>query len=100
MEHSPAHREPLHHPAREQPHRLVGPLAHAHRLEHLVDPAATKLVAPLIGRGSGATRVLTSHDPQAALAEADLVLGLDGGRAAFVAEPSRIDPEAVARLYA
>jgi heme exporter protein A len=65
-----------------------------------LDPAATELVAPLIGRGSGATRVLTSHDPQAALAEADLVLGLEGGRAAFVAEPSRVDSEAVARLYA
>jgi heme exporter protein A len=65
-----------------------------------LDPAASDLVAPLIGRGSGATRVLTSHDPQAALAEADLVLGLEGGRAAFVAEPSRVDPDAVARLYA
>jgi len=65
-----------------------------------LDPAATSLVSPLIGRGSGATRVLTSHDPQAALAEADLVLGLEGGRAAFLAEPSRVDPDAVARLYA
>ena len=65
-----------------------------------LDPAATHLVSPLIGRAAGATRVLTSHDPQAALAEADLVLGLEGGRAAFVAEPSRVDAEAVARLYA
>jgi heme exporter protein A len=65
-----------------------------------LDPAATELVAPLIGRGSGATRVLTSHDPGAALAEADLVLGLEGGRAAFLTEPSRVDSEAVARLYA
>ena len=65
-----------------------------------LDPAVVELVAPLIGRGSGATRVLTSHDPQAALAEADLVLGLEGGRAAFVAEPSKVDAEAVARLYA
>ena len=65
-----------------------------------LDPAATHLVSPLIGRASGATRVLTSHDPQAALAEADLVLGLEGGRAAFVSEPNRVDPEAVARLYA
>ena len=65
-----------------------------------LDPAATELVAPLIGRGAGATRVLTSHDPQAALGEADLVLGLEGGRAAFVAEPSRVDAGAVARLYA
>ena len=40
-----------------------------------LDPAATGLVEPLIGRSCGATRVLTSHDPRAALAEADLVLG-------------------------
>jgi heme exporter protein A len=65
-----------------------------------LDPAAISLVSPLIGHGSGATRVLTSHDPQAALAEADLVLGLEGGRVAFVTEPSRVDAEAVARLYA
>ncbi len=65
-----------------------------------LDPAATALVSPLIGRASGATRVLTSHDPQAALTEADLVLGLEGGRAAFVSEPSRVGSEAVARLYA
>jgi heme exporter protein A len=65
-----------------------------------LDPAATSLVSPLIGRGSGATRVLTSHDPQAALAEADLVLGLEGGRAAFLSEPSGVDPDSVARLYA
>ncbi len=65
-----------------------------------LDPAATDLVAPLIGRGSGATRVLTSHDPAAALAEADLVLGLQDGRAAFLTEPSRLDSESVARLYA
>ncbi len=65
-----------------------------------LDPAATELVAPLIGRASGATRILTSHDPQAALAEADLVLGLKGGRAAFLTEPSRVDAESVGRLYA
>jgi heme exporter protein A len=65
-----------------------------------LDPAATELVAPLIGRESGATRVLTSHDPQAALAEADVVLGLEGGRAAFVTSPDRVDSAAVKRLYA
>jgi heme exporter protein A len=65
-----------------------------------LDPAATELVSPLIGRRCGATRVLTSHDPRAALAEADLVLGLEGGRAAFVSEPSRLDSASVARLYA
>jgi heme exporter protein A len=65
-----------------------------------LDPAATELVAPLIGRESGATRVLTSHDPQAALAEADVVLGLEGGRAAFVTSPDQVDSAAVKRLYA
>jgi heme exporter protein A len=54
----------------------------------------------LIGRSSGATRVLTSHDPRAALAEADLVLGLEDGRAAFVSAPDKIEPGAVERLYA
>jgi ABC-type multidrug transport system ATPase subunit len=65
-----------------------------------LDPAAMSLVSPLIGRGSGTTRVLTSHDPHAALAEADLVLGLEAGGTAFVSEPSRVDPASVARLYA
>ena len=65
-----------------------------------LDPAAARLVSPLIGRASGATRVLTSHDPRAAMSEADLVLGLEGGRAAFVTSPDRVDQAAVGRLYA
>jgi ABC-type multidrug transport system ATPase subunit len=65
-----------------------------------LDPVATALVSPLIGRASGATRVLTSHDPRAAMAEADLVLGLEGGRAWFLSEPDRVDPAALERLYA
>lgn len=65
-----------------------------------LDPGASELVSPLIGRASGATRVLTSHDPRAALAEADLVLGLAGGRVAFAAEPERVDSGALERLYA
>jgi heme exporter protein A len=40
-------------------------------------------VRPLI---AGGTRVLISHDVEHGLAEADLVLGLRGGRTAFVAE--------------
>jgi heme exporter protein A len=65
-----------------------------------LDPAAAEMVEPLIGRSSGITRVLTSHDPQAALAEADVVLALSGGRAAYVGPPSRLDPETVRGLYA
>jgi ABC-type multidrug transport system ATPase subunit len=65
-----------------------------------LDPAAGELVAPLIGRASGATRVITSHDPQAALAEADLVLALRGGRAAFVGAPAQLDAGMLRELYA
>jgi ABC-type multidrug transport system ATPase subunit len=65
-----------------------------------LDPAVSALVEPLIGRTTGATRVLTSHDPQAALAEADLVLGLKQGRPAFVGEPARLDAGKLAELYA
>lgn len=65
-----------------------------------LDPAAAELVEPLIGRASGTTRVLTSHDPQAALAEADLVLGLRGGRAAFAGPPGSLDAAALRELYA
>jgi heme ABC exporter ATP-binding subunit CcmA len=64
-----------------------------------LDPGATELVEPLIGRGRGATRVLTSHDPAAALGEADLVLGLDQGRPTLLAEPSRIDDSVLGALY-
>jgi len=44
-----------------------------------LDPAALELVGPLIGAESGRTRVLCSHDPAGALAEADVVLGLRDG---------------------
>ena len=65
-----------------------------------LDPAAGELVEPLIGRATGATRVLTSHDPEAALAEADLVLGLRQGRAAFAGPVAELDRRRLAELYA
>ena len=46
-----------------------------------LDPAAADALEPLVGRSSGRTRVVTSHDPARALAEADVVLGLRAGRA-------------------
>jgi heme exporter protein A len=49
-----------------------------------LDPAAAELVEPLIGRSSGRTRVLVSHDVQGALDESDLALGLRAGRPAPV----------------
>jgi heme exporter protein A len=45
-----------------------------------LDPGAAGAVAPLIGRESGAARVLISHDVELGLAEADVVLGLRAGR--------------------
>lgn len=65
-----------------------------------LDPGAGQLVEPLIGRSAGATRVLTSHDPQAAVAEADLVLGLRGGRAMFAGAAADLDHKRLEELYA
>ena len=64
-----------------------------------LDPAASELVEPLIGRAAGVTRVLTSHDPQAALAEADIVLALRNGRTAYVGDPAQLDSAKLAELY-
>jgi heme ABC exporter ATP-binding subunit CcmA len=49
-----------------------------------LDPAAAELVEPLIGRSSGKTRVLVSHDVRGALDESDVALGLRDGRPAPV----------------
>jgi heme exporter protein A len=64
-----------------------------------LDPTASELVEPLIGRGSGRTRVIVSHDPAGALAEADLVLGLVRGRVALLAPADQLDRAALAELY-
>jgi heme exporter protein A len=65
-----------------------------------LDPGASELVEPLIGRRTGVTRVLTSHDPQAALAEADLVLGLRQGGPAFVGTVEQLTAGQLTELYA
>jgi heme exporter protein A len=49
-----------------------------------LDPSAAELAEPLIGRSSGRTRVLVSHDVSGALEESDLALGLKSGRPAPV----------------
>jgi heme exporter protein A len=51
-----------------------------------LDPAAAEALEPLIGRASGCTRVLVSHDVEGALAESDLVLRLKRGRPAAEGE--------------
>jgi heme exporter protein A len=64
-----------------------------------LDPGAADAVAPLIGRASGAARVLISHDVDAGLAEADLVLGLRAGRPALLAPVAEVTAADVRGLY-
>jgi heme exporter protein A len=61
-----------------------------------LDPKAAEQLEPLIGRPSGRTRVLVSHDVERSLAEADLALGLRGGRQEFA---GRVDATQVRSLY-
>jgi heme exporter protein A len=65
-----------------------------------LDPAAAQLAEPLIGSASGATRVLTSHDPTSAVEEADLVLGLVAGAPQFVGRPEDFSEDVREGLYA
>jgi heme exporter protein A len=62
-----------------------------------LDPAAADALEPLIGRASGKTRVLVSHDVERTLGEADLALGLRAGRQVFA---GRADERQVRELYA
>ena len=62
-----------------------------------LDPAAADLLEPLIGRASGRTRVLITHDVERGLAEADVALGLRGGRQEFCAGAA--EPREARGLY-
>jgi heme exporter protein A len=62
-----------------------------------LDPGAAAAVAPLI---AGGTRVVISHDVEHGLAEADVVLGLRGGRAALLAGAGEVSVADVRALYA
>ena len=65
-----------------------------------LDPAAVDLLEPLIGRSSGRTRVLVSHDVEAALADCDLALGLRAGEQQFLADRSAAEVTTIRELYA
>ena len=51
-----------------------------------LDPGAVEMLDPVIGRSSGKTRVVVTHNVSAGQAEADLILGLKGGRPAPMEE--------------
>jgi heme exporter protein A len=53
-----------------------------------LDPGAAALLQPLIGRESGRTRVLVTHDVERGLAESDSAIGLRGGRMRFAGRPT------------
>ena len=65
-----------------------------------LDPGAAGAVEPLIGASSGAARVVISHDVEHGLEEADVVLGLRGGRQALLARAGEVDAAALRELYA
>jgi heme exporter protein A len=65
-----------------------------------LDPGAAGAVEPLIGREAGVARVLISHDLERGLAEADVVLGLRGGRQALLAPAGEADAPSIRELYA
>ncbi len=65
-----------------------------------LDPAAARLLEPLIGRESGRTRVLVTHDVEGGLAEADMALGLRGAKQVFTLMADEVDPARARKLYA
>ena len=65
-----------------------------------LDPGAGEAVAPLIGRGAGAARVLVSHDVETGLAEADVVLGLRDGAPVLLAPAGEVAVSDLRAIYA
>jgi heme exporter protein A len=73
---------------------LDEPLAH-------LDPEGARTVAPLIGRASGRTRLVVTHDVAGALADADRVLALSReGTVAYEGEAAGLDETAARAVFA
>jgi heme exporter protein A len=62
-----------------------------------LDPGAAEAIAGLTGAG---TRVVSSHDVERGLEQADVVLGLRAGRPELVAPAAQVAPADLRRLYA
>jgi heme exporter protein A len=61
-----------------------------------LDPGASDLLEPLIGRSSGRTRVVVSHDFERVLGDCDRALGLRAGRQVFA---GKVTASEVRELY-
>ncbi len=65
-----------------------------------LDPGASALVEPLIGAGSGPTRVVVTHDPEAGLEEADHALVLRrNGSVAFAGAAAEVATAELREVY-
>ena len=77
--------------------------AGAERADELLanlDPAGAEVVAPLLGPAPGRTRVIVTHDVEAALEQADRVLGLHrDGSVAFEIAAAEVDPATAREIY-
>jgi heme exporter protein A len=65
-----------------------------------VDPHAVALLEPLIGRGSGCTRILVTHDVARGLAEADALIGIRAGRIEVAGDASGAAAREAEALFA
>jgi heme exporter protein A len=64
-----------------------------------LDPSAAGRLDALLAAGPTRSRVIAGHDPDAAIAQADLVLGLRAGRPTLLATPDRIADTEIGALY-
>jgi ABC-type multidrug transport system ATPase subunit len=65
-----------------------------------LDPSASTRLAALLGPRPGRTRIVAGHDPDAAMAEAQIVLGLRDGAPALLATPGTVTDAQIGALYA
>lgn len=65
-----------------------------------LDPVAAELIGELLGPEPGRTRVIAGHDPEAALAESDLVLVLGAGaKLRYAGPPSGVSVGELEAMY-
>jgi len=68
-----------------------------------LDPEASRRLAALLGpttaAGAPRTRIVAGHDPEAALRDADLVLGLRGGAVALLEPAAAVADAQLGELY-